>query len=160
MFIRRLAPCIAALALLSAPSIALAQAPKAVRYQTFLTDPSAGTLASLKLTKPTKVLVKTKPGSVEFQLVMSKVLDGAMMPANSINNTLQVDMLIGGAFSTQNFLFDIVDGKVSPSTKKFPVANGSLPGVPAPGDPIEIVGVRVREGGTGHIFGAAGITLR
>ncbi len=146
-----------AVALTMAP-LALA-APKATKWQTFVTSPSGGTGATIKVTKPSKIQAGVSTGNVTFKLKLSGVTDTSDALVTLTGNTFQIDVVVNGIFSTMMFTFDLTDGKVS---QKFSVANSSLPsgGVSA-GDPIEIRAARVVQAPpNSNVFAVAGITAK
>lgn len=136
---------------------AAAQAPKAKKIVMSLTEPSGGTAATIRIDKKGLVKIKALPGNVQFLLKVSGVVDGFDIPVTNAGNSFQIDVLVGGVFSTETFVFGLIDGKVS---QKFLVTNGALgAGGGGTGDPVDVVGIRIRETGTGQIFGTSGITL-
>ena len=148
---------LAAVAALAFASTSFA-APAAKQYQSSLTTPP-GSLATIKITKPSKVIIKGGTGSVSFQLKLGGITDAMDQPVTLANNTFQVDLIRpNGAFVTQMFSFDITDGKAN---AKFPLAYSGFPGGAVnPGETIDIRAVRLVQFGTGFSFGAAGLTLK
>ncbi|MEB2283295.1 MAG: hypothetical protein OZ922_01305 [Myxococcales bacterium] len=146
--------CVLAIAL---TSTALA-APAAKQYQSSLTTPPNGA-ATIKITKPSKVIIKVATGSISFQLKVGGITDTMDQPVNLAGNTFQVDFIRpGGNFVTQQFTFDISDGKAN---AKFPLALSAFPlGAANPGETIDLRAVRLVQSGTGFTFGVAGLTLK
>jgi hypothetical protein len=147
----------AVLALMVTAPLARAQAPTAKKVLYSLTEPSSGTSATIRIDKKGLVKINVLSGNVQFLLKLSGVLDAFDQPVNNVGNTFQVDLIVGGIFSTENFVFDIANGKVA---QKFLVTNGSVGTGGAAGDAVEIRRVRVLEAGSGFEFGSGGITLR
>ena len=150
----------AVLAAVAAVSIAstVFAAPAAKQYQSSLTTPPGGA-ATIKITKPSKVIIKVATGSVTFQLKVGGVTDTLNQPVTLAGNAFQVDFIHpNGMFKTQQFSFDVTDGKVN---AKFPLANSAFPGGTVnPGDTIDIRAVRLVQFGTGLTFGVSGLTAK
>ncbi len=148
---------LAAVAAVALASTALA-APAAKQYQSSLTTPPGGA-ANIKITKPSKVIIKVATGSVTFQLKVGGITDNADAPVTLAGNAFQVDFIhSNGMFKTQQFSFDIVDGKVN---AKFPLANSAFEGGTVnPGQTIDIRAVRLVQFGTGLTFGVSGLTIK
>jgi len=139
-------------------------APPATKYQSTLTDPTAATGATIKITKASKLQIKAGSGNVTFALKLNGVVatvGGA--PDTSNNNTLEVQVLVNGATHSKDFLFNTINGKIDPTTSKFIVSNGDAGtwgSALAAGTPIEIRRVRVIQQTTGEDFGVDGITTK
>lgn len=133
-------------------------APTAKQYQSSLTTPPNAT-ATIKITKPSKVIIKVATGSVSFQLKVGGITDTGDAPVTLAGNTFQIDFIRpGGAFVTQQFSFDITEGKVN---AKFPLALSAFPlGSANPGETIDLRAVRLVQSGTGATFGVSGLTLK
>lgn len=146
----------AALSLLTSSAMA---APAAKQYQCSLTSPPFVTGATIKITKPSKVIVKSGTGSVTFQLKIGGITDAMDAPVTLANNTFQVDLIRpNGMLVTAMFGFDITNGKVS---QKFPLANSLFPsGALNPGESIDIRAVRLVQAGNGNNFAVAGLTIK
>lgn len=150
---------LAAVAALAVASSAFA-APVAKQYQSALTNAPVGSGATIKITKPSKVIVKANTGAIAFQLKLGGITDAMDQPVNLSNNTLKVDFIRGtnGMSNTVTFAFDIVNGKVS---QTFPLALSAIPGGPmAAGDTITIRGIQLEQNGVGANFAVAGLTLK
>jgi hypothetical protein len=134
-------------------------APAAKQYQATLTDPPSGSGAVIKITKPSKVIVKIATSSVNISLKGSGVTDAMDQPVTLANNTAKVDFIRpNGMGVTVQFGFDIVNGKIKAT---FPVGISAFPGGPlAVGDPITIRGVQLEENGSGNKFAVAGLTVK
>jgi hypothetical protein len=150
--IRSLLP-MAALALVVAatPALAVTVTPPATKFQSSLTEPTPATGSAFHITKASSIQIGVSSGNVTFKLKLAGVVDGTSSPANQTNNTLQVDMVYGGAFHTQSFSFALANGKTDNTQTKFTVANSSLPGGGVlPDDSIQIVEVRcIQAAGSG-----------
>jgi hypothetical protein len=146
-------------ALVSVAPAAVQPPPKAAKWGAALTHPTGSPPpASIQITKAGKVAIKASANTVTFALKLSGVTNKADdTPVTNTMNTLQIDIKVNNFFATLNFNFDITGGKAK---QKFSMTNASLPNMPATGDPVEIVGGRVIESGTGRLFGVVGITLR
>lgn len=134
-------------------------APVAKQYQCSLTSTPFATGSNIKITKPSKVIVKGGTGSVTFQLKLGGVTDAGDALVSLANNTFQVDFIRpNGMLNTATFSFDIAGGKVS---QKFPLANSSFPGgALAPGETIDIRRVHLIQAGNGNDFAVCGITIK
>ena len=139
-------------------------APPATKYQSTLTDPTAATGATIKITKASKLQIKAGSGNVTFALKLNGVVatvGGA--PDTSTGNTLEVQFLVGGVTHSKDFTFNTVNGKIDPTTSKFIVANNdnaTWGSVLSAGTPIEIRRVRVIQNATGEDFGVDGLTTK
>ena len=133
-------------------------APAAKQYQSSLTTPPNG-VATIKITKPSKVIIKVGTGSVTFQLKIGGITDNADAPVTLAGNLLQVDFIRpNGVPVTQQFVFDILDGKVN---VKLPLALSGFPlGSVNAGDTIDIRAVRLVQNMTFSTFGVSGLTLK
>lgn len=146
-----------ALALVSSTAFA---APPAKQYQSSLTDAPVGSGATIKITKSSKVIVKTTTGNIAITLKLAGVTDAMDQPVNLANNTLKVDFIRGtnGMSNTATFPFDIVNGKVSHT---FQLNDGSIPGGPmGAGDTVTLRGIQLEQNGVGANFAVSGITLK
>ncbi len=149
----------AAIAFALVSSTALA-APTAKQYQSSLTDSPVGSGATIKITKPSKVIVKSTTGNIAITLKLAGVTDALDQPVNLANNTLKVDFIRGtnGMSNTATFGFNIVNGKLS---QTFQLTDGAIPGGPmGAGDTITIRGIQLEQNGVGANFAVAGITLK
>ena len=140
-------------------------APPATKYQSTLTDPTAATAATIKITKASKLQIKAGSGNVTFALKLNGVVatvGGA--PDTSTGNTLEVQFLVGGVTHSKDFApVNIVNGKIDPTTSKFIVANSdnaTWGSALSAGTPIEIRRVRVIQNATGEDFGVDGLTTK
>jgi len=145
-----------ALALVSSTAFA---APSAKQYQSTLTDPPVGSGNVIKITKPSKAVVKVATGSVVITLKGSGVTDALDQPVNLAANTAQVDFIRPNGMAVNvMFGFDIVNGKIKAS---FPVGIGAFPGGPlVVGDAITVRGVTLFENGSGNKFAVSGLTVK
>jgi len=137
-------------------------APPATKYQSTLTDPTAATGATIHITKASKVQIKVSSGAVTFSLKLNgvDVITGGA-PDTSSMNTFEIQILVNGATHSQDFPFNIINGKIDPTTSKFQVSNALIPGGPlAAGTPIEIRRVRLIQFSTGEDFAVDGITTK
>ncbi len=147
------------LALVSVAPAAVQPPPKATGWKSTLTASVSGPPATIQITKASKVGVKPSANNVTFSLKLSGVTNTADdTAANTVMNTLQVDVQVLNTFQTLNFTFDLLNGKNV--EKKFTMTNASLPTAPAAGAAVEVLGARVIQGGTGRTFGVSGITLK
>ena len=139
-------------------------APAAKGWSSSLTDPTSTTAATIQITRSGKVSIKPGKGAVNFSLKLSGVADKVTgNPDSSNGNTLSVQFLVAGVTHNKDFTFNIIAGKVDPTTRKFPVANSDMAtwgSALATGTPIEIRRVRVIQNATGEDFGVDGITTR
>jgi hypothetical protein len=145
-----------ALAMISTTAFA---APSAKQYQSNLTDPPVGSGNVIKITKPSKAIVKVNTGSVVITVKGSGVTDAMDQPVNLNANTAQVDFVRpnGMAVNVQ-FGFDIANGKIKVT---FPVGISAFPGGPlTAGDAITVRGVTLFENGTGNKFAVSGLTVK
>lgn len=146
-------------ALVSVAPAAVQPPPKAAKWASGITAPTGGPPANIQITKSGKLAIKASSNTVTFALKIAGVTNIADdTPTTNTMNTLQVDIKVNNFFSTLNFSFDITGGKNV--QQKFPMTNASLPGIPVAGQPVEIIGGRVIESGTGRVFGVVGLTLR
>jgi len=150
----------AAIALAVFSSTAFA-APAAKQYQCSLTDAPVGSPATIKITKASKVIIKSTTGNIAITLKLAGVTDALDQPVNLASNTLRVDFVRGtnGMQNSATFPFDIVNGKVSHT---FQLNDGSIPGGPMnAGDTVTILDVQlVQNGVLNGTFAVSGITLK
>ncbi len=155
--------------LLLASSVhATSPVPAANSYKSNLTFPTPPSGADFKITKASTVQLKASTNTITFQLVLAGVVDtaNANAPVSQTGNTFQVDLRYEGVVKTVQFNFNLINGKIDPTTKKFPVTISG--GFPAPGivsgDSVEVVRVRCLQGGSGpgagNNFCVAGLTAK
>jgi hypothetical protein len=144
---------------------AQAAPPPAKTMKVSITAPTAPTAATIEITKASKAQVKVSTGNVTFALKLNGVNDiPGGTPTNSTGNTFSVQFLVGGVTHNKDFVFDLANGKTSPTaTLKFAVSNsdaGTWGSALSAGTPIEFRRFRVIENATGEDFGVMGITTQ
>ena len=154
--ILRAAVAAASIALCASSAFA---APTAKQYQCSLTSPPFATGSTIKITKPSKVIVKGATGSITFQLKIGGITDAMDQLVDLNNNTMQVDFIRpNGMLVTAMFSFNITAGKVS---QKSPLDNTNFPGgVLNPGETVDIRRVHLIQAGNGNDFAVCGITIK
>lgn len=141
-----------------------AQVPAAREWKSALTAPTSGASTTIRMSRSSRAGVKVGTGAVTFYVKVAGIVDVVTSaPVTLAGNTFEVQVLVNGMTRTAAFSINIVNGKTSPTTVKFPVAltdTAIWGSVVAPGQPIEVRRVRLIEVGTGDDFAVAGVTAR
>lgn len=89
-----------------------------------------------------------KGGQIQFK--MKKAEDQVGGKANSLGNTMDMDLVVNGVATPQSVVFDIVNGSAKYKGPSLGLAQG---------DTIEVRGVTLTDGG-GEVFGRLGFVSR